>query len=103
MRGIAILVIVILAAGFYVRTKIVERGEVQEQASEFFYEFCQNSVDCTERLDLFRPCLSQGYAISPIPGSDTVDVRRVVNCLNGNHPVMNAEDVLEAKPTFPHR
>ncbi|MCP4900676.1 MAG: hypothetical protein GY906_27245 [bacterium] len=103
MRGIAILVIVLIVIGFFVRTKLVERDELQVVASEFFYEFCSANVGCTERLDLFRPCFSQGYALSPLPGGDVVDIRRVVTCLNGNHPVMKAERVLAADPPFPHR
>ena len=103
MRGIVVIVIILIALGFFVRTKLVERDEVYDSASDFFYEFCKSSVGCTERLDLLRPCFAQAYSLSPVPGGDSVDVQRLVNCLNGNHPVMTAERVLKAKPPFPHR
>lgn len=103
MRGIIILLIILIAIGLLVRTKLVERDELEMLTSDFLYEVCKSNVACTERLDLFRPCFSQGYAMSPIPGGDVVDVRRLVSCLNGDHPVIIVDRVMDADPPFPYR
>jgi len=101
VKKVAVIAIIIIAVIVILRAKMAERDTNYQVAEDFFVEVCGVDQGCADRLVRFRPCFSEAYRLSLLPGKDRIDVDRLVQCLNGKYPVPKLDAIRTVGVPFP--